>query len=200
MRNSKEIKQALAILAKQADRISLVQADVLRDRRSEVWVFEHYVRDMPKQEQDETVYCAARDAAQYLSGKIELEDLIPGVTLDKLSVTDTDCDLDDPDKIVVSKRTLFNLLKRVNHLEKALGIRKVSMKINRKSINGEVADDLISQIDACKYVGCGKTTIKRWADKGIITGYKKGTRVYFSKRELDRSKVVREHRMMKPED
>lgn len=56
------------------------------------------------------------------------------------------------------------------------------------------ATDLINQAEACKYIGCGKSTIKRWADKGLIAGYTKGQQVFYSKSELDKSKVVIEHR------
>ena len=65
---------------------------------------------------------------------------------------------------------------------------------SRKPISMANATDLINQAEACKYIGCGKSTIKRWADKGLIAGYTKGQQVFYSKSELDKSKVVIEHR------
>ena len=39
MRKSQEISKAIAILRKKGDKLSLIQADVLANRRGEVWVF-----------------------------------------------------------------------------------------------------------------------------------------------------------------
>ena len=79
MRKSQEISKAIAILRKKGDKLSLIQADVLANRRGEVWVFERYVRDVADAERDESVYCAARDAAKYLIGRIEMAELIPDI-------------------------------------------------------------------------------------------------------------------------
>lgn len=192
MRKSQEISKAIAILRKKGDRISMIQADVLKGRRTEVWVFEHFVRDMAKAEQDEEVYCAARDAAQYLAGRIELAELIPG------------CDEEErvemeEETICVSASEFQKLLKRVERLERRLKLTKEIPVSKRKSVEEAPADDLIPQIEACKYVGCSKTTIKRWANNGFITGYVKGLNVYYSKRELDCSAVVKEYQSNKKE-
>lgn len=192
MRKSQEISKAIAILRKKGDKISMIQADVLKERRTEVWVFEHFVRDMAKSEQDEEVYCAARDAAQYLAGRIELAELIPGYEEEEKVET-------EEEMICVSASEFKKLLKRVERLERRLGLKKEIPVSKRKSVEEATADDLIPQIEACKYVGCSKTTIKRWANNGFITGYMKGLKVYYSKRELDGSAVVKEHRMSKKE-
>lgn len=192
MRKSQEISKAIAILRKKGDKISMIQADVLKERRTEVWVFEHFVRDMAKSEQDEEVYCAARDAAQYLTGRIELAELIPGYEGEE------DVEIEE-EMICVSASEFRKLLKRVERLERRLGLKKEISVSKRKSVEEAPADDLIPQIEACKYVGCSKTTIKRWANNGFITGYMKGLKVYYSKRELDCSAVVKEHRMSKKE-
>lgn len=192
MRKSEKINKAIAILSKKGDRISMIQADVLKERRTEVWVFEHFVRDMTKAEQDEEVYCAARDAAQYLTGRIELSELIPGYDEEE------EVEIEE-EMICVSASEFKKLVKRVDRLERRLGLKKEISVFKRKSVEEAPADDLIPQIEACKYVGCGKTTIKRWANNGFITGYVKGLNVYYSKRELDCSTIVKEHRMNKKE-
>lgn len=192
MRKSQEISKAIAILRKKGDKISMIQADILKERRTEVWVFEHFVRDMAKSEQDEEVYCAARDAAQYLTGRIELAELIPGYEEEEKVET-------EEEMICVSASEFKKLLKRVERLERRLGLKKEISVSKRKSVEEAPADDLIPQIEACKYVGCSKTTIKRWANNGFITGYMKGLKVYYSKRELDCSAVVKEHRLNKKE-
>ena len=79
MRKSQEISKAIAILRKKGDKLSLIQADVLANRRGEVWVFERYVRDVAGAESDESVYFSARDASQYLLGRILIAELIPDI-------------------------------------------------------------------------------------------------------------------------
>lgn len=68
MRKNREIDQAVAILRKKGDRTSMIQAEVLKERHTEVWVFEHYVRDVSEGKRDEAAYCAAREAALFLTG------------------------------------------------------------------------------------------------------------------------------------
>lgn len=46
MRKNREIDQAIAILRKKGDKTSMIQAEVLQERHTEVWVFEHYVRNV----------------------------------------------------------------------------------------------------------------------------------------------------------
>ena len=77
MRKEQEIRKAVELLRGKGDRLSMIQADILEERRTEVWVFDHYVVQALGQSKDEDAYCAARDAARYLSGKLELEVLIP---------------------------------------------------------------------------------------------------------------------------
>ena len=63
MRTKQEIKQAVAILCHKSDRLSLVQAEVLRGNMTEQQVFQKYVMEMAEDTRDETVFFAARDAA-----------------------------------------------------------------------------------------------------------------------------------------
>lgn len=189
MRKNQEINQAVAILRQKGDRISVIQAEVLAGRRTEVWVFEHYVRDVSDENRDEAAYCAAREAALFLAGKLELDELIPEYEQE----TDVEI-LHMCDTITISISEFSSLLRRIERLERRVGLQKAMPVTKRKNVDEVTVDDLISQIDACKYIGCGKTTIKRWADNGFITGYQKGLNVYYSKHELDRSAVVKEHR------
>lgn len=194
MRKNQEINQAVAILRKKGDKISVIQADVLAGRRTEVWVFEHFVRDVSEENRDEAAYCAAREAALFLAGKLELDELIPEYEQETNVEISHICDT-----ITISMAEFTSLVKRIERLERRAGLQKAIPTTKRKSADEVTADDLISQIDACKYIGCGKTTIKRWADNGFITGYLKGLNVYYSKRELDRSAVVKEHRTKQKE-
>ena len=101
--------------------------------------------------------------------------------------------------ITITASEFKELLRRVERLERRAGLQKKISATKRKRVEDISTDDLISQIDACKYIGCSKTTIKRWADNGFITGYQKGLNVYYSKRELNRSVVVKEHRLNRKE-
>lgn len=45
MRKSQEIDRAIAILQKKGDKLSNVQIEILKNRRNEVWAFEHYIKN-----------------------------------------------------------------------------------------------------------------------------------------------------------
>ncbi|MFR5958494.1 MAG: hypothetical protein ACLUHA_01650 [Bacteroides stercoris] len=79
MRTKNEIKQAVAILTRKADRLSLVQAGVLQGGMTEQQVFQKYVMEVAEENRDEAVFFAARDAARFSAGHIGLEELIPDV-------------------------------------------------------------------------------------------------------------------------
>lgn len=194
MRTNKEINYAVALLRQKDDRISLTQTEVLELRLTEKAVFEKYVANVPAEEKDEAVFFAARDAARYLAGGIALEELIPDAedTLSESNIPELDSS--DGEMILVSKRTLQNLLLRVSRLELIAGIRNKQMKVKRKSTTtSNMPDDLISQVEVIRLLGCGKTTIKRWANKGYITGYQKDGRVYYSKKEIRNSQAFKEY-------
>ena len=63
MRTKNEIKQAVAILTRKADRLSLVQAEVLQGSMTEQQVFQKYVMEVAEENRDEEMFFAARDAA-----------------------------------------------------------------------------------------------------------------------------------------
>ena len=79
MRTKNEIKQAVAILTRKADRLSLVQAEVLQGSMTEQQVFQKYVMEVAEENRDEEMFFAARDAARFSAGHIGLEELIPDV-------------------------------------------------------------------------------------------------------------------------
>lgn len=195
MRTNKEISRAAALLRRKGDRTSLIQAEVIETRLTEKAVFELYVTNVPAEEKDEAAFFAARDAARYVAGSITLEELVPDVDItSRQTESDTPgLEILDEDRIVVSKRMLYNLLSRVNRLELKVGIRKTTMKVNRKKATGNEPEDLISQAEVVRLLGCGKSTVKRWADRGYITGYQKDGHVYYSKKEIRNSQVFKEY-------
>ena len=52
MRKQQEINRAVAILCKKGDRISVAQAEVLREKRSEKQVFQEYVLSVGEEKKD----------------------------------------------------------------------------------------------------------------------------------------------------
>ena len=68
MRTKNEIKQAVAILTRKADRLSLVQAEVLQGSMTEQQVFQKYVMEVAEENRDEEMFFAARDAARFSAG------------------------------------------------------------------------------------------------------------------------------------
>lgn len=80
-------------------------------------------------------------------------------------------------------------LARIERLEQWTGLR-------RKAAPGDCTplplpddadmDDLMKQNEACRYLACGKNTIKGYASRGLVHSYKKGKFTYYSRRELDK--------------
>lgn len=123
----------------------------MQNRRSETWVFIHYVREVPEEERDPALFYAARDAAQYLTGKISISAICPELD----DEPEEEPELDD-DAITLSRKEYEKLLKRLERVERRLGLRVgTTDRAPRKDLS-EAPADLISQVDACKYIGCGK--------------------------------------------
>lgn len=195
MRKNQEINKAVAILRKKGDLVSLEQASVLSDRLNDRSVFDKYVAGVAEADRNEGIYYACRDAARFLKGELTLNELIPDHEQEEDDIIEP-----AEEMITITASEFKELLRRVERLERRAGLQKKIAVTKRKRVEDASIDDLISQIEACKYVGCSKTTIKRWADNGFITGYQKGLNVYYSKRELDRSAVVKEHRLNRKEE
>lgn len=193
MRTKNEINQAVAILTRKADRLSLVQAEVLQGSMTEQQVFQKYVMEVAEENRDEEMFFAARDAARFSAGHIGLEELIPDVqnmtaadfaAIGTLGVVD-----EEGDTIMLSRKEFNRLLARIERLEHWTGLR-------RKAAPGDCTplplpedadmDDLMKQNEACRYLSCGKNTIKGYASRGLVHCYRKGKFTYYSRRELDK--------------
>lgn len=77
MRKQSQINRAIEHLKSYNDAASRIQVEVLEMKRSESWVFNQYMRDVPEDERNETLFYAARDAAQFLAGKIGISAICP---------------------------------------------------------------------------------------------------------------------------
>jgi hypothetical protein len=193
MRTKQEIKQAVAILNHKADRLSQVMAEVLTSSMTEQQVFQKYVMEVGEEDRDEAVFFAARDAARFLAGHIGLEELIPDVQSMTIADFDTTGALgvvdEESDTILLSRKDFNKLLARIERLEQWTGLR-------RKPASGTFPpsplpddadmDDLMKQSEACRYLACGKNTIKGYASRGLIHSYKQGKFTYYSRREIDK--------------
>lgn len=184
MRKQSEINRAIEHLKACNDNVSRIQLEVLETKRSESWVFNRYVRDVPEDKQNETLFYAARDAAMFLAGKIGISSICP-------DLEDEPEEEEQEETITLSRHEYDNLLQRLERVERKLRLHQC----NHEKISKKTSGDLISQVDACLYIGCGKSTIKRWADRGVLTRYKKKQRIFYSKKEIDKSKVIKGHRL-----
>lgn len=191
MRKQSEINRAIGHLKACNDNVSRIQLEVLEMKRSESWVFNRYVRDVPEDERNETLFYAARDAAQFLAGKIGISAICPDLE------DDTE---EEEETITLSLEEYKKLLLRLERVERRLGLRVGDVAPAPRKDFSEAPDDLIGQADACRLIGCAKTTIKQWANKGLITRYQKGYNVYYSRRELARSAVVKDYKDSKKGD
>ena len=187
MRKQSEINRAIEHLKSYNDAASRIQMEILETKRSESWVFNQYVRDVLEDERNETLFYAARDAAQFLAGKIGISAICPDL--------EDDPEEKEPEEtITLSLSEYKQLLHRIERVERRLGLRVGSVSPAPRKDISEAPDDLIGQADACRLIGCGKSTIKRWANKGLITGYQKGRSVYYSRRALLGSSVVKDYK------
>lgn len=127
MRKQSEINRAIAYLEERNyDPICRIQREVLEEKRSESWVFNRYVRDVPEDERNETLFYAARDAAQFLAGKIGISSICP-------DLEDGPEDEEQEETITLSLSEYKKLLRRLDRVERRLGLRVGSLeKVPRK--------------------------------------------------------------------
>ncbi len=189
MRKQSQINRAIEHLKSYNDAASRIQVEVLEMKRSESWVFNQYVRDVPEEERNETLFYAARDAAQFLAGKIGISAICPDL--------EDEPEEEEEETITLSLSEYKKLLLRLERVERRLGLRVGDVAPAPRKDISEAPDELIGQADACRLIGCAKTTIKQWANKGLITRYQKGYNVYYSRRELLGSSVVRDYKESK---
>lgn len=195
MRKQQEINRAAAILRKKGDRISLAQAEVLEQKRTEKQLFEEFVLSVGEKNKDDRFFYALRDAARYAAGGLELDELIPDA--DKYPVP-----LESEQKKEhqsVSYQEYQALLRRMNTLEGLVDElnkeRRQRAEYQKKPETNRA--DFIGQEEATKWVGCSRETLNAWQRKGFITGYRKAGRVYYSKSELESSPKVQTFRNLK---
>lgn len=195
MRKSQEIEKAIAILEEKGDKLSKVQIDILKNRRNEVWVFEHFVRESSNENRDEAAYCAARDAAKYLNGKLELEELIPN-SGNCIAATEVSTGrLPSPNEMW---KMIQELSSRVNRLERIIK-QGQEFKVCTPDFRGEEEFDeseYMLQAVAYKYIGCSLTTLKSWKKKGVVPFYRKGGRIYFKKSDIDNNPILNRYKSM----
>ncbi len=193
MRKQSQINRAIEHLKSYNDAASRIQVEVLEMKRSESWVFNQYVRDVPEDERNETLFYAARDAAQFLAGKIGISAICP-------NLEDEPEEEEEEETITLSLSEYKKLLLRLERVERRLGLRVGDVAPAPRKDISEAPDELIGQADACRLIGCAKTTIKQWANKGLITRYQKGYNVYYSRRASLGSSVVKDYKDSKKKD
>lgn len=183
MRKQQEINRAVAILCKKGDRISVAQAEVLEQRRTETQLFKEFVMSVGEEKKDEQFFYALRDAARYAAGGMELEDLIPDADkypADEQAGTDAG-------SVTLSRKEYNDLLLRIERLEQWIGLSRKPATLKPVEMpEGMDMTGMLKQNEACQYLNCGKNTIKKWAAKGLVHAWQKGKYVYYSKKELDK--------------
>ena len=194
MRSQFEINRTLNILNAQAQvsPTAKVQAEVISKRMDERAVFEKYVMGVSENQRDEALFFAARDAARYLKGDIDLDLLIPGVPLG--NAEDLAFSEEEAGTVTLSRKDFNLLLKRLDRLEQWIGLSRKEATLKPVDMpEGIDMTDMMKQNEACKYLCCGKNTIKKWVAKGFVKAYQQGKYVYYSKKELN--KKIRKTRM-----
>ena len=181
MRTKKEINDALTKLMLMPDNAARrAQREVLEGGRSESWVFDKYVRNAPSEEKDEDVFYAARDAAQFVAGKLDLDAVLEVNPLDDESE-------EVPESVTVSTNFLRSLLERVERLEHLMQVRT---EIGKKYSGKEE----LMQAEVCEYLGCAQCTIMRWTQRGIVKAIQRGRNLYYLKSELDNNPAVQAYK------
>lgn len=195
MRKQQEINRAAAILRKKGDRISMAQAAVLEEKKTETQLFKEYVLSVGEDKKDDQYFFALRDAARFAAGGLELEELVPD--WDKYPVEMPP--VEKRERQTVSYQEYQSVVRRLTLLE---GLVEELCKERRQRAEYQKKPDtnradFISQEEATKYVGCSCDTLRSWQVKGFITGYTKAGRVYYSKSELESSPKVQTFRAIK---
>lgn len=121
MRKQSQINRAIEHLKSYNDAASRIQVEVLEMKRSESWVFNQYMRDVPEDERNETLFYAARDAAQFLAGKIGISAICP-------DLEDEPEEEEEEDTITLSLSEYKKLLRRLDRVERRLGLRVGSLE------------------------------------------------------------------------
>lgn len=196
MRKQQEIKQAISALRKQGDDISLIQAQTLADGLTERQVFQKYVVEKADDERDEKTFFAARDAARFAAGRLELNELMISAEETPESEVQEEAAqaASDEEMIQVSMQTFRNIMSTLKQLEEQV----CSLYGMNSTFNPSAAtNDLIERNDVLEYVGCGAATLRRWVRTKVIVPYRKGSFTYFSKYELDSNPKIQRYKNSK---
>ena len=173
MRKNPEINKAIGILQKKGDKLSMIQIEVLSERCTEICVFERYVQNVSNENRDEAAYCAARDAARYLYGKLELEELIPDasnypeeLTTDTLSLPTQE----EMWKMIQKLSGQVECLKRqIHEMKKDKSARKITVLPQKGKKREEYIEpdkeEYLTPVQASEYVGCSITSLKNMEEK-----------------------------------
>jgi len=190
MRSKKEIDDALfrlTLLPNNAARRA--QIEVLTGCRSESWVFDKYVRNAPAGERDEDVFYAARDAAQFVAGKLELDAVLEINPLD-------DEQQDGAGEVTVPKALFQNLMERVAQLEKDVQSLRGEKTFPAAAPKPAAGEAFLTGEEAAYHIGCSYRTLSMWRKKGLVTGHKKGNFLFYLPSELAASDTVKRFRKM----
>ena len=181
MRKSQEVNKAIAILRKKGDKISLNQAEVLDGRHSEVWVFEHYVQNVSDECRDEATYCAARDAALFLSGKLELAELIPDA--EQYPIAEKEL------KESSGKDRMKRLEERVAELEHVIALlsEKINLAVRDEDLGYMTSKEVVD------YIGCPVSLMRNWRKKSVLPYYRRGSRIFYHKKDIDNSTTIKKY-------
>ena len=147
MRKQQEINRAAAILRKKGDRISVAQAEVLEQKRTETQLFKEFVMSVGEEKKDEQFFYALRDAARYAAGGMELEDLIPDADkypADEQAGTDAG-------SVTLSRKEYNDLLLRIERLEQWIGLSRKPATLKPVEMpEGMDMTGMLKQNEACQ--------------------------------------------------
>lgn len=185
MRKVNEINQAVAILRKKGDVVSLEQASVLSNRLNERSVFDKYVTNVPEADRSEEMFFAARDAARYLKGDISLDVLLPG--LEEVTGEAVAEEEEEAGTVTLSRKDFNSLLNRIERLEQWVGFRRKPTTVKPVPMPEDMnIKDMVIQRQACACLKCSKITIKKLVAQKVLHAYQKDRNVYYSQKELNK--------------
>lgn len=181
MRKKSEIKRAIEALRQKCDHISQAKLQVLEGVRSEQWVFDNYVK-IPDEERDEEAFFAARDAAQFVAGKIGISAICPELEDDPE---------DEPDEETVrqgavSRKEYEKLLARVAWME---GLLRNYDPMAHQS--GEPPKDYYNLKEVCERLGLNVRTVGNWVKNGHIIPVYFGQRRFYTEQMITASRSYR---------
>lgn len=192
MRTKQEIGLALDLLDEYGNEYKNVQANVLHEHMTESQVFDIYVSNYSGDERNEALFYAARDAAQYVSGKLTLQELIPNLpdgVVEELMLQKKEHEAEET--ATITMKDFRALVRRIEELEVEVAtLRGVK---NKAGLPSEKAD-YMNQLEAAEYIGCARCTVKNWHRKGLVIGHMQGAHVFYSRKELDVNNTVKSYR------